>query len=43
VALILQEKGFKDASALLGGLNAWEASGGLMEKATATPEPTKQK
>jgi len=25
---------------LLGGLNAWEASGGQMEKATPTPDTT---
>jgi len=43
VALILQEKGFKDASALLGGLNAWEASGGPMEKTTPTPDPKEKK
>jgi len=43
VALLLQQKGFKDVSALLGGLNAWEASGGQMEKATPTTDPAKQK
>ena len=40
---MLQQKGFKDASALLGGLNAWEAAGGPMVKATPTPDPSKKK
>jgi len=32
-ASLLQQAGFKDASALLGGTSAWESSGGPMEKA----------
>jgi len=32
-ALLMQQKGFKDASALLGGIRAWEESGSPMEKA----------
>jgi len=39
----MQQKGFKDASALLGGINAWKASGSPMEEATPTPEPAKKK
>lgn len=42
-ALLLQQKGFKDASALLGGLAAWETAGGPMEKPSPTPAPSKQK
>jgi rhodanese-related sulfurtransferase len=33
-AVLLQQAGFKDASALLGGTSAWESSGGAMERAT---------
>jgi len=40
---LLQQNGFNDASALLGGLNAWEAAGGPMVKATPTPDPSKKK
>jgi 3-mercaptopyruvate sulfurtransferase SseA len=40
---LLQQNGFKDAGALLGVLNAWEASGGPMEKANPTPDPSKKK
>jgi 3-mercaptopyruvate sulfurtransferase SseA len=39
----MQQNGFKDASALLGGVRAWEDSGGPMEKATPTPEPSNKK
>jgi rhodanese-related sulfurtransferase len=39
-ATLLQQAGFKDASALLGGTSAWESSGGAMEKA---PPPTAKK
>ncbi|MGH9852951.1 MAG: rhodanese-like domain-containing protein [Blastocatellia bacterium] len=39
-ALLLQQAGFKDASALLGGTSAWESSGGPMEKAST---PTAKK
>ncbi|MGH9753468.1 MAG: hypothetical protein ACREA2_11850 [Blastocatellia bacterium] len=40
---MLQQKGFKGASALLGGLKAWEDAGGLVEKPSLTPNPSKQK
>jgi len=40
---LLQQNGFKDAGALLGGIHAWEASGGPMEKASPTPDPSKKK
>jgi len=40
---LLQQKGFKDAGALLGGVSAWEAAGGQMEKAAPAPEPAKKK
>jgi len=40
---LLQQNGFKDASALLGGMHAWEAAQGAMEKSEPTPEPTKKK
>jgi len=37
----LQKAGYKDAGALLGGMNAWEAAGGEMVKAPpASPSPT---
>jgi 3-mercaptopyruvate sulfurtransferase SseA len=42
-ALLMQQKGFKDASALLGGINAWKASGSPMEEATPTPTPSNKK
>jgi rhodanese-related sulfurtransferase len=34
---LLQQAGFKDASALLGGTSAWESSGGPMVRASPTP------
>jgi 3-mercaptopyruvate sulfurtransferase SseA len=42
-ALLLQQNGFKDAGALLGGFNAWQTAGGPIESDTPTPEPTKKK
>jgi 3-mercaptopyruvate sulfurtransferase SseA len=39
----LQQKGFKDASALLGGITAWEDAGGPMVKPSSTPESSKKK
>jgi len=41
--LLLQQNGFKDSGALLGGINAWEAAKEPMEMATPTPEPVKKK
>ncbi|HZS05009.1 MAG TPA: hypothetical protein VFD58_09260 [Blastocatellia bacterium] len=37
---MLQKAGYKDASALLGGLAAWETAGGEMVKAPIPPPPT---
>jgi len=31
-AYLLEQAGFKDAGALLGGLHAWEAAGGAVKK-----------
>jgi rhodanese-related sulfurtransferase len=39
----LQQNGFKDAAALLGGMSAWESAGGEMVRAPASPEPAKKK
>jgi 3-mercaptopyruvate sulfurtransferase SseA len=40
---LLQQNGFKDASALLGGFNAWKDAGGQIESVTPTPIPIKKK
>jgi rhodanese-related sulfurtransferase len=42
-ALLLQQNGFKDASALLGGIHAWESSGNPMVKSSPTPTPANKK
>ncbi|GEM_PF-426497 len=34
---LLQQAGFKDASALLGGTSAWESAGGAMVRTSPTP------
>ncbi len=40
-ATLLQQNGFKDAGALLGGFSSWEAAGGAVERAPA-PDPKKK-